>query len=788
MTALVAGIGLVGTGSNPALAEPQDQKEVLATGVDVYTTPGEHEINGRRWRTTCDMYSTTVERCTANIWATQVRFVGGAYQEVTGWFFNNLTYKPSPREQWNGNPLAANGAVGGKSSWTSDEGRQWKTECDTAETGRNGCRSYIMSKDIVVKTLTPRTYERVDRWVFNNVVQFTVPKPVEPPPVPKVWCDNAPLPHRMALRNADGLPYYTDAPYTPRDVYNPNTIANFIKNVSRDSRLSETQESCLANLAGKHLIDGSHTEGTGNDTVRWFGYRFDFSANPGIPDLSGEGDGWFSGLAQGGVLSAFVEMDRITGDQKWMEYGKQAFRSFDVPMKPDGSGGITNRITVDGNEVLWFEEYPTSPATSVLNGHLEALIGLDIWFNATHDQHAKDLVNVALDGLEPVLEQEQIAVQGGTLTSYDMVRGYTDVGRDYKASELRLYSPNGDATVRPATLLNGSPVTIPHITTPQPRKGNRLYDSKMAGPILAYKTMPQQGWQQITSSKSAKPELVNQQIVASTDGEGWQGVSQVVPAGVLQPGRKLTLGLDAKLQTPVSGGPGSSGKVAVYKQCSGTTELIFESQKMRSSQMTSYTFSFQAPPAGCNTLLQLTHSSYGNIGTKITYDNVSLQEADDLGASSKYFQTKPAADPFQHFSQFVYEQPINTLTLSGNGPVELQAYEDGRWQTFDTVTLEAGQATTAVIPERVTGRNIHYGYHEHHVEELVSLYNRTKDDIGKEREFLRGYAASWVRMAPAKQGLVPPPPNANARVMSEPDPGDTYDIEVIDPFSLLEEE
>lgn len=768
-------MGLVGTVSNPAAADPAPPPgDVQPRAVDVYTEPGEHEVNGRKWRTTCEEYSTTVERCTANIWATQVRFVGGRYQEVTDFFFNNLTYKPSPREQWKGNPLAANGVVGGKFAWTSGEGRQWKTECDSAETGRNGCRSYIMSKDIVVKTMTPRTYERVDRWVFNNVVQFTVPKPVDPKPVPKVWCDNAPLPYKMALRNRDGLPYYTNAPYSPADMYNPTSIANFIQNVSRDGRLSKAQESCLANLAGKHLIDGSHTEGKGNNTQRWFGYRFDFSANPSVPKLSGAGDGWFSGLAQGGALSAFVEMNKITGDAKWLAYGRETFRSFSVPLS---AGGIKNYIKVNDKDVLWFEEYPTSPATSVLNGHLEAVIGLDIWAKATGDQAAKDLVNEALDGLEPVLEQEQVEVQGGILTTYDLIRGYRDTGRDYEAGSIRLASSR--AMAQPTAALNGTPVTVPLVTNPPLPPGNLIKDPGMAGPNGTWS----KSWQQLTTS--SKAQLVNGAIVATTDGKGWQGVSQVIKGGTYPQGR-LALGLQAKLQTPSSGGAGASGKVAVYQQCSGATELVFESQKMRSSAMSDYTMSFTPQYSGCDLLLQFTTSSYGNIGTKITYDNISLRGAENPKGGFALSPRGP--NQFTHVDQFVYNQPVNTLTLSGNGTVQAQVYEDGRWQTFSTVTLKPGVASETVIPERVTGRNIHYGYHENHVGELISLYNRTKGDVGKEREFLREYAASWVKMAPAMTGQVPAAPNPNARVMSVDDPGDTYELEVIDPFSLLEEE
>ncbi|HHT12633.1 MAG TPA: hypothetical protein GX013_05635, partial [Propionibacterium sp.] len=40
--------------------------------VNVYLTPGEHFINGRRWRTQCVPYSQT-ERCTTEIWATTTK-------------------------------------------------------------------------------------------------------------------------------------------------------------------------------------------------------------------------------------------------------------------------------------------------------------------------------------------------------------------------------------------------------------------------------------------------------------------------------------------------------------------------------------------------------------------------------------------------------------------------------------------------------------------------------------------------------------------------------------------
>ncbi len=103
------------------------------------------------------------------IWATQVTQPNGVFQQNNGWVFNNLTYLPRmKRAEWGTNPLAVTG------TWTSSEGRRWRTECDTALTGRGGCRSFITASVIQA---TPQagggfTYQWVTKEVFNNMVRF----------------------------------------------------------------------------------------------------------------------------------------------------------------------------------------------------------------------------------------------------------------------------------------------------------------------------------------------------------------------------------------------------------------------------------------------------------------------------------------------------------------------------------------------------------------------------------------------------------------------------------------
>ena len=140
----------------------------------------EYASGGRQWRENCEAYSSTVERCRTEIWATVATWNGRQFVTRNGWTFNNLLYKPSPREQWTGNPLATPGEH-------TIAGRKWRTECDTPWTGRNGCRSQILAK---VPHFNGRSYSFQTKWVFNNVVQFSTgattptPPPLTPTPPP----------------------------------------------------------------------------------------------------------------------------------------------------------------------------------------------------------------------------------------------------------------------------------------------------------------------------------------------------------------------------------------------------------------------------------------------------------------------------------------------------------------------------------------------------------------------------------------------------------------------------
>ncbi|GAA4898315.1 hypothetical protein GCM10025789_15200 [Tessaracoccus lubricantis] len=141
-----------------------------------YTKPGKFTLNGRDWMTTCEAYSQT-ERCRTEIWATVVLVEDGKFVRKSGWAFNNLTYLPyMTREAWKGNPLGDLAST--KEGLFTSAGRQWRTECDTAATGRGACRSYTLTT-VYAATAKPDggyAFSQSNQWVFNNIVMFGAPE------------------------------------------------------------------------------------------------------------------------------------------------------------------------------------------------------------------------------------------------------------------------------------------------------------------------------------------------------------------------------------------------------------------------------------------------------------------------------------------------------------------------------------------------------------------------------------------------------------------------------------
>ncbi len=707
-------LGWVATGTALTLMMVGFVAPPRAAAVDIYTTEGIHEVNGRTWRTQCSQYSSSVRRCRTDIIATTVVAAPAGFVSQTGWVFNNLTYLPSPRGQWSGNPLATHGTH-------TIDGRQWRTECDTPATGRNGCRSYILARVVAVVGTNPTRYAWTSQWTFNNIVQFSqqsVPVVPQPPN-----CNGAPHPAGFRM-GPDGRPSPPGRGQIPGNSYHAQYIGNYIRTAMKDTRTTQSQKKCLAIKAGKHLIDGSTTRVVDGVTSRWFPYDFDFRANPTVNTLRAP---WYSGITQANALTLSILMADITGDPVWTRYGREVFESFMVRHE---DGGFTSRE----KGFLWFELYRTSPGTSVLNGHFQALIALSAWGETMNEPRAQALVDESLAELDTLLAASEVEVEAGVMGSYELLRGYP-------AAPLRLVASPGFRV--DGTLLNGAPQPIATVKSASPPAPNVLLNSDMTATNGGIPThwRPRESRSNVTVRDGA--------VRFVTDGSRWQGVSQSIPAGTFQPGEELNLRARARLTVP-EGAPGNSAKVMARQWCSGKDTTLLTTTKTRSDSWTSYDFGFSAPRAGCSLEIILTSANEGPAGSIIEFDDVELSRADVVG---------PATTP--DYDLRVDETPVNTLTFRGSGAATLQAHADGRWQDIGHISLTAGTPASLIVPERHTGRNLHYGYHEGHVAELMLLHKLTGDPL-----FL-DYARRWVPLAPLYNATVP---RSDARMVATLDP------------------
>jgi len=102
---------------------------------------------------------------------------------------------------------------------------------------------------------------------------------------------------------------------------------------------------------------------------------------------------WISAMSQGFGLSVMLEAYSITGDKRYSTLASKALQSFRIPV---ARGGILS----SWNSEVFFEEYPSNPASHVLNGFIFSLTGLYDYYCVTGDLEAKELFDMGVKGLK----------------------------------------------------------------------------------------------------------------------------------------------------------------------------------------------------------------------------------------------------------------------------------------------------------------------------------------------------------------------------------------------------
>jgi hypothetical protein len=118
---------------------------------------------------------------------------------------------------------------------------------------------------------------------------------------------------------------------------------------------------------------------------------------------------WLCGMAQGQAGSLLVRLFRETGDESLAEAACRALEPLDLPVS---EGGV--RADLDGGP--FFEEYPTTPPSYVLNGGIFALWGCHDVAMALGDSTAARLWSDGVDALARSIDRWDT----GSWSRYDL--------------------------------------------------------------------------------------------------------------------------------------------------------------------------------------------------------------------------------------------------------------------------------------------------------------------------------------------------------------------------------
>lgn len=94
-----------------------------------------------------------------------------------------------------------------------------------------------------------------------------------------------------------------------------------------------------------------------------------------------------SAMAQGEIMSLFLRFYQLTNEQKWLILAQEAFQFLLVPVS---EGGV---CIYESNGEVWLEEFPSTPASKVLNGFVYALLGIVDLYRVTKDEQAKNTID-----------------------------------------------------------------------------------------------------------------------------------------------------------------------------------------------------------------------------------------------------------------------------------------------------------------------------------------------------------------------------------------------------------
>jgi uncharacterized protein YyaL (SSP411 family) len=202
------------------------------------------------------------------------------------------------------------------------------------------------------------------------------------------------LPYNEGLKVPNKEKYYDDNliplhNYKGKLNYHPVVMAQHALHLL--DVYNSTQNTKYLNLA-KSISDKLISISLSIQSSIFFPYIFDFSLHGYKEDTMHSP--WYSGLAQGQIISLFIRLYEITHEGYYLEVSKKIFNSFELSHHNDTGNPWVS--CVDENAYLWLEEYPHTPPMHTLNGMVFAIFGIYDLYRITKDTKVEKVLRGAI--------------------------------------------------------------------------------------------------------------------------------------------------------------------------------------------------------------------------------------------------------------------------------------------------------------------------------------------------------------------------------------------------------
>ncbi|KAG7315153.1 hypothetical protein KOW79_021241 [Hemibagrus wyckioides] len=123
--------------------------------------------------------------------------------------------------------------------------------------------------------------------------------------------------------------------------------------------------------------------------------------------------GWYSAMAQGQAMSTLVRAYLLTKDETYLKAALRATGPYKVPSEKHGVKAVFM------NKYDWYEEYPTTPSSFVLNGFIYSLIGLYDLAQTASERDGREAARLYAKGMESLKAMVPL-YDTGSGTIYDL--------------------------------------------------------------------------------------------------------------------------------------------------------------------------------------------------------------------------------------------------------------------------------------------------------------------------------------------------------------------------------